>query len=423
MRRRMKAAVAVGLVGVFALAGCASTSEEVADDGVVAGTLTVETITAYEGAIGAAADAFQEKYPDVEIELTATDSVAINTSLRTRLAAGTAPDVFLAHPGASVPLSVHSLAPAGHLADLSDLEFNDDVAPSMDSITSYEGKRYTLPLALNGIGVIYNENAVEEAGLEFPRTYSEVLQFCADARDAGKVAFAYPAQVPWINVALPYIYAATLVYSENPQFAEDKDNGDASFVDPGWVESVTKVTEMEEAGCFQESPVGTAYEVGVAMVAQGEALAIASVTSTIAALHDVAPADSVFSFRTLPATEDADDTWAIVGPIGGHAINADAANPAAARAFIEFMASSEMQAVIAEESGGLPALPTEDFDVPAELAEAMEYLAAEKAIYNPSHAFPGPKPFDALTEGMQLLLGSQASVEDVLRGMDAAWSN
>ena len=420
-QRRITAIAAGGMVAALAIAGCsAGGGEEENETG--AGTLTVVSIPNYQNSLPVAVEAFEEAYPDISVELEFVDVAALHTTLRTQLTAGTAPDVFTAYPGNGTPTAMEVLVPGGYLMDLSDLELNDRIPSGMDPVTMVDGKRYILPLSLGAIGGIYNDAALEETGLTAPTTWSEVLDFCADARAAGKVAYAYGAQTPWNNQLHLFPLTATLVYGQNPDFDEEQAAGEVSFSDSAWVDAMNQVVEMRDAGCFQDSPLGTAYEGAVELVGTGQALSIVSVSSTFAAVSAVAPEGSVFTFHAFPATDDPSETWIPAGGSGGYAINAAAKNPVAAKLFLDFLASDAMMAEIADIQGALPSISGADFTVPENLSEIMTFVDAGTIHPYADQLWPNPKVAETLMEQVQLVVGDQTSVEDALAAMDAAYA-
>jgi raffinose/stachyose/melibiose transport system substrate-binding protein len=316
---------------------------------------------------------------------------------------------------------MENLAPEGYLADLSDLSFSAKLPSGMDETTSIDGKRYVLPLSLGAIGGIYNMDAMDEAGLEPPATWSELIQFCEDAAAKGKYAYAYGAQTGWNNQLFAFPLSATLVYGADPDFTADQEAGKATFSDSEWVEVWNKVLEMQDAGCWQPEPLGTAYEGAIDLVAKGDALAMSSVSSTFAAL--AAAADGTeFKFFAIPGTDDASETWISAGGSGGYSINAAAKNPVAAEKFFEFLGSDEQMAEVARLQNALPSINSPAYQTPDSLANILPYVDAGTIHPDDDQLWPNAKVATALIEQGQLLIGGQTTVEALLAAMDAAYA-
>lgn len=428
MSHRRTTLIAAGIAaGALALAACSpspSPSPEPTgtEDATGAGVLTIASIPNYQNSLPVVVDAFKAKYPDIDVQLEFVDVAALHTQIRTQLSAGTAPDIFTAYPGNGTPTAMENLAPGGYLADMSDLGFSSRLPSGMERTTTIDGKRYILPLSLGAIGGIYNETAMNAAGLSIPNTWSGVLQFCADAAAQGKAAYAYGAQTGWINQFPAFPLSATLVYGADPTFTDRQNAGEATFSDSPWVEVYTKIKQMLDAGCFQPEPLGTAYENAIQLVATGEALSMISVTSTFAALMAVAPEGTEFTFGAFPATDNPNDTWISAGGTGGYAINANAKNPVAARLFMEFLGSDEMLAEVARVQNALPSIASSFFSTPESLQSMLPFVDAGKTHPYNDQLWPNAMVATALVEQTQLFVAGQASVADVLAAMDAAFA-
>lgn len=427
-RNFVKLAVAGSAAAALILTGCSSTPSETPDAGGETGgsteksVLTIASIPNYQGSLPAIVEAFEKENEDIDVQLEFVEVDALYTQIRTQLSAGTAPDIFTTFPGNGTPTAMENLAPGGFLADMSDLGFSSKLPTGMDETTMIDGKRYVLPLSLGAIGGIYNMTAMEEAGLEIPDTWSDLLQFCSDAADKGKVAFAYGAQTSWNNQLHAFPLSATLVYGKDPKFTENQNAGNITFSDSAWVDVYERIGEMNEAGCFQPEPLGTPYETAIDLLASGEALSMSSVSSTFAAAISAAPEGTEFLFGAIPATDNPDETWISAGGSGGYSINAAAKNMDAAKRFMEYLGSDEVLAEIAKLQNGLPSIDSEFFETPESLKPVLPYVEAGKTHPYDDQLWPNAKVAATLMEQTQLFIGGQSSIADVLGAMDQAFA-
>lgn len=421
MKRRMAAIAAGMLVAALALAGC-SQAPAPSDDGTGEGTLTIFAIPNGKAALDELIPKFEDANPGIKVEITYAEVDSMISTLRTQLSAGTAADVFSAWPGNGTPGSMENLVPGGFLMDLSDLAFSKNIPSGFDSVTEVDGKRYILPMSTGAIGAIYNEQAVEDAGAKVPTTWDEVIDFCNAAKAVGKTAFALGAQTLWNTQLINYALTPTLVYGPNPNFDKDQADGKVTFADSAWKTAFEKYKEMQDDGCFQADPLGTAYEGATALVASGDAFAIVSVSSTFAAIAATAPAGATFKMFALPATNNASDTWMPAGASGGYGANAHAKNPVAAKKFMEFLGSDEVMAEYATISGQLPAIPTDLYATPASLQVAVDHVKAGTIHPYIDQLWPNAKVQAAHFDAVQKMLGGTASIDDVLKEMDAAYN-
>ena len=116
--------------------------------------------------------------------------------------------------GQREPGSHLRLAKPGYLLDLSDQPWAAKLPDAVKSVAQYEGKTYNAVFGLNGIGAIYNEAAMEKAGLKPPGTWTELLGFCRAAAAKGTPAFALGIQDNWVTQIVLYALVATTVYSD-----------------------------------------------------------------------------------------------------------------------------------------------------------------------------------------------------------------
>ncbi|MDR6906386.1 raffinose/stachyose/melibiose transport system substrate-binding protein [Agromyces sp. 3263] len=420
--RRAGAAIGVAAVAALVLAGCST------DGGSSGGSGDENVLTftaAGEAPAQAAIDAFEAANPGVTVDATfANDDESYQQTLRTQLSAGTAPDVFRVWPGNGNATSIVALSNDGLLLSLDDEEWAGDVDDSVRPVVEdADGKLVGVPVTMVGIGAIWNDQAVEAAGLETPTTWSEVLQFCADAKAAGKVAFALGLKSAWVTQLVPYALTATTVYGPDPDFTDQQLDGDASFVDSGWNDAESQYLELRDAGCFNDNPNGIGYDEQMTMLGQGDALGAIHITSAGANAQQYAPEGTTFSMTPFPATDDADDTNLPVSVGIVYSANAKAKNPELAKKFIDFLASSEGQSVYATAAGAAPALPSTDFEPDPVLAAITEYQADGRARPFPDVFWPNTKVQQEHLTGIQELFNNSITVDELLQRMDTAFAD
>lgn len=421
-RLRFLSLNAITAVTALVLTACGGNPTPVSNGGDDSGTITVVSIPNYKDALTAAVKAFETVNPKITVNLQFVDVNSLYTTIRTQLTAGTAPDVFSAWPGNGTPLAMQVLVSGGYIADLSDMNLDQSLPAAMDSVTKVDGKRYVLPMALGAIGGIYNDAALKSLGLTAPTTWSGVLKLCAAAKAAGKVAYALGAQTSWNNQLILFALSASMVYGKNPNFDADQGAGKVSFANSAWQGALGKLQEMNTAGCFQESPLGTSYENATALLANGGALSMVSVSSTFAAVAAVAPSGSTFTFHALPATDNPDDTWIPAGASGAYAVNAKAKNLVGAKKFLDFLASEQTMADFATAGKVLPAIPSSKFVTPPAQKEVLPFVTANKTHPYDDQLWPNPKVATTLMDQVQKFIGGNASAADVLKAMDDTYA-
>lgn len=405
---------AIAAVGI-ALTGCSSNVPAASS-----GTITVARLSGSDDKWNEIADKFHELNPDLTIEYTIIPTDSYNQQMGTRLSAGTATDVLNVFPGSGNATAVRSLAKNGYLADLSGEDWAATQPESNTAVTSYEGKRYmfTDVATANTLGGVYNTDAVAEAGLQIPTTYSEVLNFCADAQKTGKVAYALGAQTQWVTQLVTYALAASDVYSENPDFNEKQLNKEVTFQDSDWLDAMTKYKEMFDKGCFNKDALGTSVDNQTAMVADGRALGAIQI-STMANPMTAANPDLNIQLAPLPATDNPSETRLAFGLGVGWGINAKAKNLEGAKKFVAFLASKDGSAMNADKFGVAP-----NGEIEANEINKLEipFVKDGKTTPFPDVDWPSPQVQNLHLTGVQEMLGGNKTPKEVLTSMQDAFT-
>ena len=417
---------AVGTISALLLAGgslaaCSSGGGggSTDPDGEIAGTISIITT---EETAKELATAFTEAHPKAKVDVQVIGDIGTNQqTIRTQLTSGTGPDVFTVFPGNGSPTAVQVLASAGDfMYDLSDREWVKDVAPGLIESGSADGSLFTALFQSNGIGAILNEDTLAQVGLTAPTTMPELIQFCADARDAGKVAFAMGGADQWVTQMPDYALSASLVYGPDPEFNERQLNGDETFPDSAWVEVVDKQLELIDAGCFQDDLLGADYEAQKQMVANGDALGAVQGNWMIGELKEIAP-ETEFTLYPLPATESADDTYMPIGAAAGYAVNTKTDNLPTALAWIDFIMSPEGLQIASEASGAIPAYAVESLEQPESTRFVVQYLEEGRTIPFPDQGWPNARVQSAHLAGLQDLFAGTTDTNGLLTAMQAAF--
>src|SRR4051794_41641964 len=111
-------AVVTMAVAAAVLAGVAGCSNNTGGGGGSAGSLTWATVTSDKSGAEAVAKAF-EKETGISVKVTVAGVDEYQTTLRTQLSSGTAPDVFFVWAGDGNPMAMKVVSDAHLVADLS----------------------------------------------------------------------------------------------------------------------------------------------------------------------------------------------------------------------------------------------------------------------------------------------------------------
>jgi raffinose/stachyose/melibiose transport system substrate-binding protein len=413
MRHTRLSAVVAALTAAV-LAGCSSgTNSGSADD---ANTLTLASQD--QGSIEEVVKAFEAANPGVKVQFTVAGADQFQQQIRTQLASGTAPDVMSVWPGNGNPGATHVLAKPGYLMDLSDQPWAAKLPAGAKSVAQYEGKTYNAVFGFNGIGAVYNQQAMDKAGLTPPDTWTKLLAFCRDAAAKGTPAFALGNQTNWVTQLILYALVATTVYGPDKDFDKKMQAGQTTFGNSPWTTAMAKYLEMEKTGCFQKNPLGTSYEGTQDLAATGKTLGVIQGNWVIALLKQKNPTGTFFA-KPLPATDDPAQTIMPAAAGAGYAVNAKAKNKDLALKFITFVMSPEGMAVFNKVQGSLPALPNSASTVDPSLADIAKFINDGRTVPFMDQLWPNSKVQQTMLAGIQEIFSGQSTPDKMFAAMDA----
>lgn len=415
--KKFTLAAAVSALAVFA-ASCSGGTNAASGGAAAGGEQTLTLASVDQGSVEDVVKAFEAANPGVKVNFTTSGADEFQQQIRTQLSSGTAPDVMSVWPGNGNPATTYVLAKPGYLRDLSDQAWAGKLPAAIKSVAQYEGKTYTGIFGVNGIGAVYNQEALTKAGLTAPGTWSELLAFCRAAAAKGTPAFALGIQDNWVTQLVPYALVATLVYGPDRDFDKKMQSGQATFANSAWTTAMAKYQEMDKTGCFQQNPLGASYEASQELAATGKTLGLIQGNWVIALLKKQNPAGT-FTLKPLPATDDP-AKFLMPGAAGaGYGVNAKAKNPELALKFVNFVMSPEGMNLFVTKQGGLPSLPDTGFTVDPALTELSTFLNGDRTVPFMDQLWPNPKVQQTMLTKIQEIFSGQSTADKMLAAMDA----
>ncbi|MFJ4467520.1 ABC transporter substrate-binding protein [Streptomyces sp. NPDC089424] len=413
IRTRLSAAIAA-VTAAGLLAACSGGTN--AAGGKTSTTLTIASQD--QGSIEPVVEAFKKANPGIDVRLTVSSADQYQQQIRTRLASGTGPDVMSVWPGNGNPAATYVLAKPGYLLDLSDRPWASKLPDAVKTVAQYEGKTYNGVFGLNGIGAVYNQDALDKAGLTPPGTWTELLDFCKGAAAKGTPAFALGIQDNWVTQIVLYALVATTVYGPDPDFDKKMQAGQATFADSPWTTAMAKYQQMDKSGCFQKDPLGTSYEASQELAATGKALGIIQGNWVIALLKGKNP-NGRFTVKALPATDTASEFLMPAAGGTGYGVNAKTKNKDLALKFVDFVMSPAGMNLFVKTQGGLPTLSDTGFTPDPSLAEVSTFVNGDRTVPFMDQLWPNAKVQQTMLSGLQEIFSGQSTPKQVLQAMDA----
>jgi multiple sugar transport system substrate-binding protein/raffinose/stachyose/melibiose transport system substrate-binding protein len=314
------------------------------------------------------------------------------TGILVRAAGKNLPDVFSYWAGARTQFVVdsgnlHPIDEAWAAAGLDKI-----VAKSVaDGATMYNGKRYLVPFGYHYAGMFYNKKVMDKAGVTaFPKNWDEFKALCDKLKAAGIAPIALGSKNRW---PAQFWFDYLLLRTAGPEYRAKLMAGTAAYTDAEVKKAMGLWKELTDAGYFVANANADDWTDASDKVAKGEA-AMTLMGTWITGYwngNGLKPADD-YDFFEFP-TIDAGVPNAVVGPVDGLVVSANAANVKGAEELITYMVSDpEVQASWAKIQGALSANVNVD---PANYTPVMKRAldtinAAQAFAFNYDLATPPP---------------------------------
>lgn len=262
----------------------------------------------------------KEKWPNVTLEVTKLPDNNYYTALKTRLASGECPDMILVQPMYAGSNSCYSLAEAGYLTELDDLnalEYVTDIGGM-----TYNDHVYAFSGNVSILGTYYNKDMFAEAGVtEEPTTWESFLEACEKLKSAGYQPITMGDKDQYVFQFGLYQLACNEIYSKNPDYDMQLREGKTAFTDEGtWDTVLTMYKELYDNGYIDAGKsLGTGASQSIQAFIDGEAAMTFDGSFNATALKAAGAAgDFERGFFPLPGTADEVYTATCLG--AGYAI-------------------------------------------------------------------------------------------------------
>lgn len=253
------AILAATVVAALTLAGCAGGTTPVTEGietGPAAGTLTYESWTPTEATFDTIIEGFTAENPEVELTGTLAPLEDYQTSLQTQLRGGAGPDVFVVSPGAMFNQYREYFEPIDSYAKAIDGDDWTDVFNAEPlARAQVDGATYGLPVGYGVAGFLWvNKTLLQEAGVEVPTSYDELVAASAALKTAGIQPIALGAKDAWMSIDY-YLSIATSIDKDALYAALD---GSGEWTDPALIKAFDIWSGLFTDGVVQEGAVGAA---------------------------------------------------------------------------------------------------------------------------------------------------------------------
>jgi len=370
MKRRTATTLSTAAVLALALGACAGADgtddapAASADPAEVEGSVTFWTYpigTTGEGDWwGPHVEAFNEIYPNVDVEVIVQPWTNREETLVTSIAGGQGPDVVYFNPD-FIPKFVEE----GVLMPMDDVVDPESFVPaSLDAMT-WEDSVYSVPLLMQIQTSYCNTEVLAAAGVEkCPTTWDELAEAGPAVKEAGFYLTEYTGA---LDMTLNHTFYLYLWQAGGEVLSEDMT--EATFNGPEGLEALEFIKQMVDEGWVPQQALTSAdpfeqTEAGKAQVAY-------VMGSNLTTTREVVNPDVI---ETAPPMTGAEQVAS--GSVGGLSVLNTAESPEAALAWVEYVTGPEFAETFLTETGYLP--PRTDvtglFADDPQTAGGLEYL-------------------------------------------------
>ncbi len=343
MRSILKASV-LALATSIALGSGASAADKLSGDmKIFLDTSNPAPRATFEGIIAR----FGEMHPDLNIETTIIDRDAYKTQIRNFLTANP-PDVATWYAGNRMLPYVNT----GLFEDVSDLwtgQLAEELASTKTALT-IDGKQWGVPYTYYQWGVYYRKDIFDELGLSVPTTFEEEKANCQKIVDSGRKCYTIGTKFLWTAAGwFDYLNLRTNGYEFHMALTAGKE----SWTDDRVKKTMANWRELIDMGAFIDDHTAYSWQEAIPFLVDGKATAYLMGNFAVDPIKAAGLTDDQLDFYQFPLITEG-IPMAEEAPTDTLHIPSGATNKEAARAFLQFVASPDVQTSMNASLGQLP---------------------------------------------------------------------
>lgn len=406
------------LVSMTLLSLTACQTKPKVEEGKIGGTLTVVTSRPDAAELfEEIEEGFKRKYPEVE-DIIWESSSDYDADIMKRMNTKDYGDVlFVPFSMAGTPSEYENyFYPLGKVEDLEKKYL--DVTEAV-----YNNTVYGLPVSINILGFVYNEDVLKKAGVESMPTSTDALLETCDQIESKTGATCFYTNY---NTSLGVWAGALSSYGEN--YKEAALNGNPFDEGQPIREVMDLFYKLAAGGYIEEDPITGDYNQSLQLLADGKVAMIMRASQDLATIQALNDSEDNIKLAPFPTTLNG-TTSVPVGAPGVIGINKNTENLATAKAFLEYFISAESG--YAEDLDGVPVIIEELNDDQRALFEEGTIVKTasteDAAIQERYSAVAGEVGIARLTDVLQKVINiglypeQNQSYEDYVKELQNAW--
>lgn len=405
-------------ISLLSLAACQSKPK--VEEGKIGGTLTVVTSRPDADELFEDIEAgFKEKYPEVE-DIIWESSSDYDADIMKRMNTKDYGDIlFVPFSMAGTPSEYENyFYPLGKVEDLEKKYLDVTEAVYNDNV-------YGLPVSINILGFVYNEDVLKAAGIEsMPTSTDGLLTTCEQIESKTGATCFYTNY----NTSLGVWAGALSSYGEN--YKEAALNGNPFDEGQPIREVMDLFYQLAAGGYIEEDPITGDYNQSLQLLADGKVAMIMRASQDLATIQALNDSEDNIKLAPFPTTLNG-TTSIPVGAPGVIGINKNTDNLATAQAFLEYFISSESG--YAADLDGVPVVIEELNDDQRALFEDGTIVKTasteDAAIQERYSAVAGEVGIARLTDVLQKVINiglypeQNQSYDDYVKELQSAWDH
>lgn len=406
------------LVSMTLLSLTACQTKPKVEEGKIGGTLTVVTSRPDAAELfEEIEEGFKKKYPEVE-DIIWESSSDYDADIMKRMNTKDYGDVlFVPFSMAGTPSEYENyFYPLGKVEDLEKKYLDVTEAVYNDTV-------YGLPVSINILGFVYNEDVLKKAGVESMPTSTDALLETCDQIESKTGATCFYTNY---NTSLGVWAGALSSYGEN--YKEAALNGNPFDEGQPIREVMDLFYKLAAGGYIEEDPITGDYNQSLQLLADGKVAMIMRASQDLATIQALNDSEDNIKLAPFPTTLNG-TTSVPVGAPGVIGINKNTENLATAKAFLEYLISAESG--YAEDLDGVPVIIEELNDDQRALFEEGTIVKTasteDAAIQERYSAVAGEVGIARLTDVLQKVINiglypeQNQSYEDYVKELQNAW--
>jgi len=281
---------------------------------------------------------YSKENPEIDFEQEVLKADARYTVLKTRIASGNIPHLFM-----SVESGPSMAQWKDGAVDLSDETWWDEILPAAYPLVTMDDKKIAFPFTANVWGLLYNKDVFQKAGItELPKTLAGLKDVAATLKSQGITPFGEGFKDSWVTYQLfrmPFGHDLGDFTDILARF-EEYNAGEAKVSEDTWLPKLLDLMQVIKDNT-QQNPFNTDFTMQIQMLANGEVGMITQGDWAEPPARQVNP-DCNIGIMLMPFSEDPKDAKIFTQYVARTIfVGRNTDNIQGAKNFIEWMATSK----------------------------------------------------------------------------------